>query len=100
LIAGTNNDVVVSVSAVGISTDVEDFVELDIVSITVGEIVDLSDSTTGLLINVDVFWGAVVLSENIDVLASFSSVDDSLSWNTSEVVVMTLIALVDVDAVL
>jgi len=66
----------------------------------VGEIVDLSDSTTGLLINVDVFWGIVVLSENIDVLASFSSVDDSFSSNTSEVVVMTLIALVDVDAVL
>jgi hypothetical protein len=92
--------VVVSVRAVGISADVEDFVELDIVSITVGEIVDLSDKNIGLLINVDILSSLVVLSGNIDVLASFSSVDDSLSSNTSEVVVMKLLALVDVDVIL
>jgi len=100
LISGTNDGVVVSMVfisvvsllTVDISADVEDSVELDIVFKAVGEPVDSSDSMVRILMNVDI-------SGDPDVFTSFSSVDDSLLSNNSEVVVMTLIALVDVDII-
>jgi hypothetical protein len=45
---------VASLRVVGISTDVEDLMELEIASKIVGEIVDSSDCTIGLVMYVDI----------------------------------------------
>jgi hypothetical protein len=90
---------VVSLRAVFISADVEDLIELEIVSNRVGEIVDSSDCAIELIMNVDTLGSAVDISGEVDLVISFSSVDDNMSVNTSEVVVMTFIELVDVDVI-
>ncbi len=90
---------VASKRVVGISTDVKDSIELVIDSKTVGEIVDSSDSAVGLVMNLDILYGVVAISGKIDVLISLSSVDDNKSSNTSEVVVITLRELVNVDVI-
>jgi hypothetical protein len=90
---------VASKRVVGISTDVKDSIELVIDLKTVGEIVDSSDSTVGLVMNVDILYSVVEISGKIDVLISLSSVDDNSSSNTSEVVVITLRELVNVDVI-
>jgi len=51
----------------------------------------------GLVMNVDSFWSVVEVSGNTDVSTSFSSIDDNVSPNTSLVVTMLLISLIDVD---
>jgi hypothetical protein len=84
---------------VGISADVEDLMKFVVVSKTVGEIVDSSDCTIGLVMYVDVLCSVVGISGKIDVFISLSSVDDNRSSNISEVVVITLIALVNVDVI-
>jgi hypothetical protein len=91
---------VASLAVVGISADVENLIELEIVSNTVGEIVRSSDCAIELVMNVDSLGSIVEISGKVDVVISFSSVDNNMSWETSEVLVMTLIELVDVDVIL
>jgi len=87
------------VAVVDFSVDVEDWIKLEIVSDTVGEIVDSLDCTIEFVMNVDTSGSTVEISGEVDVFISFSSVDNNMSWNTSEVLVMTLIELVDVDVI-
>jgi len=99
-ISASDDDVEVSMevtSVVGIFADVEDLIELEILSKSVSEIVDSSDTAIGLVKNVDIVCGLVVISRKFVVCFSLSSVDDNLSSNSSEVVVITLISVVDVD---
>jgi hypothetical protein len=87
------------VAVVDFSVDVEDLIKLVIVSNTVGEIVDSLDCAIEFVMNVDTVGSTVEISGEVDVFISFSSVDDNMSWNTSEVLVMTLIELVNVDVI-
>jgi hypothetical protein len=90
---------VASKRVVGISTDVKDSIELEILSKAVGKIVDSSDSIPELVVNVDELCGVIDISGKIDVFNSLSSVDENISSTLSEVLVMTLLALVDVNIV-
>lgn len=102
MISASDGDAEVSTdvtSVVGISVDVEDSIELEILSKTVGKIVDSSDSMIGLVVNVDELCGVVDISDKVDVLISLSTVGENPSSSTSEVVVMKLLALVDVDVI-
>jgi hypothetical protein len=99
-ISASDDDVEVSMevtSVVGIFADVEDLIELEIISKSVSEIVGSSDTAIGLVKNVDIVCGLVVISRKFVVCFSLSSVDDNLSSNSSKVVVITLISVVDVD---
>jgi hypothetical protein len=80
---------VYSIETFEVSVEVEDSIELDVVSKIVGKIVDSLESMVGLVTNVDSSFRFVENSGEIDVLLSLSSVDDRLFSNTSEVVVMT-----------
>jgi hypothetical protein len=84
---------------VGISADVEDSIVLEIVSKTVCEIVDSAGIVRGLLVNVDVLCSVVGISVIIEVFISLPSVEDNMSLTTSEVLVMILLALVELDIV-
>jgi len=101
-ISASGDDVEVSIevtNVVGIPTDVEDLMELEIVSKKVDEIVDPSNIMIGLLVNVAELCAVVDISEKIDVLISLSSVDENMSSTLSEVLVMALLGLVDIDIV-
>ncbi len=87
----------VSISASG--DDVEDLMELETVSKKVDEIVDPSNIMIGLLVNVAELCAVVDFSGKIDVLISLSSVDENMSSTLSEVLVMALLGLVDIDIV-
>jgi hypothetical protein len=86
-------------AVVGISVDVEVSLELETVSETVCEIVDSLDCVIEVVMNVNSLGSGVEVSGKVDILISLSSVDDNMSLNTSEVVVMTLIELVDGDVI-
>jgi hypothetical protein len=88
---------VVSLRVVGISADADDLMEFELVSRTVNEAVDSSNKMEGLLIDVDSLCRVVKVSGKIVVVISLPNSDDDLSSNSSEVVVMALISLLDVD---
>jgi hypothetical protein len=101
-ISASDGDVKVSMEVtgvVGISVGSKDSIELEMLSKMVGKIVDFSVSMIELVVNVDELCGAVDISGKIDVLISLSSVEESSSSSTSEVVVMKLLALVDVEVI-
>jgi len=78
-------------SFVDISVDVEDSVEVEILSKTVGKILECSDIMEWLLVNVDVLCRVVEIS---------ADVDENSSSTTSEVLVITLLALLNVDVII
>jgi len=90
---------VVSLRVVGISADVEDLIVLEMFSKTASEAVDSSHTIEGVVINVDSLCRVVKVSGKIVVIISLPNVDVNLSSNFSEVVVMALISLVDVDII-
>jgi hypothetical protein len=63
-------------AVVGISVDIEDLTELEIVSKRVADIVDSSDCATELVMDVEPLGSIVEISGKFDVVISFSSVDN------------------------
>jgi hypothetical protein len=90
---------VVSLGSLDICTTVAGLIELIIVSETICDIVDSSDCAIELLMNVDSLGSVVEISGEVDLVISFSSVDVNTFSIASEVVVMALIELVDVDVI-
>jgi hypothetical protein len=81
---------VASLLLVDICDDVVDSIGFDIVFAIAGEAVDSSGNMTELGSTVDSSWRSVEVFGKTVIVLSLLSVDDNLSSNTSEVVVIIL----------